>query len=52
VVGSATILLAYALGVTDPLVIVALGVIVGFVPAAITWVVVNVRKSRKPPPAP
>jgi hypothetical protein len=48
VVGAATLLIVRALGVTDPDVIVALGVIVGFVPAAVTWVVVAVRKSREP----
>jgi hypothetical protein len=44
VVGAATLLIVGALGVTDPDTIIALGVIVGFVPAAITWVVVNLRR--------
>jgi type II secretory pathway component PulF len=48
VAGAATLLIAYALGVTDPAVFMALGVIVGFVPAAITWAVVNLRKARTP----
>jgi hypothetical protein len=48
VVGAATLLLAYALGVTDPTTYMALGVIVGFVPAAVTWIVVMVRKARTP----
>lgn len=43
--GAATLLIVRALGVSDPDVIVALGVIVGFVPAAITWAVVNLRRS-------
>lgn len=43
-VGAATLLLVRLLGVTDVEVIVALGVLVGFVPAAITWLVVKVRK--------
>jgi hypothetical protein len=48
VVGAATLLIVGALGVTDPDTIIALGVIVGFVPAAVTWVVVMVRKARTP----
>lgn len=37
------LLVAYALGLNDPTVVVALGVVIGFVPAAITWIVVTVR---------
>ena len=43
VASSVALLVAYLLGVTDPGVIVALGVVVGFIPAAITWVV-NLRR--------
>lgn len=43
VAGAATLLLVRAFGVTDPDVIVALGVLVGVVPAGITWLVVTVR---------
>ena len=45
--GSAAILLAHVLGVTDPATIVALGVIVGAVPAAVTWLV-ELRRSKTP----
>jgi hypothetical protein len=46
------VLLAWAFGVTDPAVIAALGVVVGFTPAAITWAVTSFRKpSKLPPPA-
>ena len=43
VASSVALLVAYIAGVTDPGVIVALGVVVGFIPAAITWVV-NLRR--------
>lgn len=38
------LLLVHVLGATDPDVIVALGVVVGFVPAAVTWVVTLARR--------
>lgn len=38
------LLLARLLGLDDPLYIAAIGVVVGFVPAAITWLVVTLRK--------
>jgi hypothetical protein len=44
VAGAVAILLAWALGVDNPAIIAALGVVVGFVPAAITWTVATVRK--------
>lgn len=46
VAGAATLLLVRAFGVTDPDVIVALGVVVALVPAAITWIVNLIRKPR------
>jgi hypothetical protein len=39
VAGSAALLIAHTLGVTDPTTIVAIGVVIGFVPSAVTWVV-------------
>ncbi len=43
-VGAVTLLLVHLLGVDDPDVIVALGVIVGAVPAIVTWSVGLVRR--------
>jgi hypothetical protein len=43
VASALALLVAHLLGVSDATVIVALGVVVGFVPAAITWAVVLVR---------
>lgn len=40
VAGAIALLVAHLLGVDDATVIVALAVVVGFVPAAITWLVV------------
>lgn len=42
--GAVALLLAHALGVTDPDVYLALGVVVGFVPAAVTWIVTLARQ--------
>lgn len=39
VAGALALLLAHLAGVNDPATIVALGVVIGFVPAAITWAV-------------
>jgi hypothetical protein len=39
-----TLLVARAFGVTDPNILAALGAVVGFVPAAITWIVATVRR--------
>ena len=41
--GAVAILLAGLLGVTNPTTIVALGVVVGALPAAVTWTVELVR---------
>jgi hypothetical protein len=43
VAGAFAVLLAHLLGVTDPDAIVALAVVVGFVPAAVTWLVTLLR---------
>jgi hypothetical protein len=40
------LLLAYILGIKDVELVVALGVAIGFVPAAITWLVVMIRGER------
>lgn len=41
--GSVGLLIAYALGLDDPAVIVAIGAVLGCVPAAITWLVELLR---------
>ena len=46
--GAVAILLAGLLGVTDPATIVALGVIVGALPAVVTWAVELLRGRRQP----
>ena len=46
IAGAVTILLVHALGVTDVNTIVALGIVVGFVPAAVTWAVALIRNHR------
>lgn len=43
VAGSVALLIAHLLGLTDPGLIVSLAVVVGFIPAAITWAVNLVR---------
>lgn len=43
VAGSIGLLIAYALGLDDPAVIVAIGAVLGFVPAAITWTIELIR---------
>lgn len=51
-VGAAVALLVgHLLGITDAATLTALGVVVGAVPAAVTWVVVRARR-RKTPTAP
>lgn len=47
VAGALAILVAYLFGVDDPEVIVALAIVLGFVPAAVTWVVVLVREREQ-----
>jgi hypothetical protein len=46
VAGAVALLISYFAGVTDAGVVVAIGVVVGFVPAAITWAV-NLARGRK-----
>lgn len=43
VASSIALLIGYALGVKDAGVLVAIGVVIGFVPAAITWITNLVR---------
>ncbi len=42
--GAVTLLVVHLAGVTDPEVIVALGVVVGALPAVVTWIVGLVRR--------
>ena len=42
------LLLAYILGINDVEIVVALGVAIGFLPAAITWLVVTFRGQSEP----
>jgi hypothetical protein len=44
VAGSVALLVGYFAGIHDAGVLTALGVVFGFVPAAITWAVVTFRK--------
>lgn len=44
--GSVAILVAHLLGITDPSTIVAMGVIVGALPALVTWLVALRRHRR------
>lgn len=41
--GSVVLIVGRAAGITDPDVLVAMGVIVGFIPAGITWLVGTIR---------
>lgn len=41
--GAVVLLIAWLAGVTDPALIVALGVVVGSIPAMVTWSVVLLR---------
>lgn len=41
---AAGLVLGYALGINDPAILVALGVVVGAVPAAVTFVVTTFRQ--------
>lgn len=44
VAAAVAVLIAHLLGVTDPTTLTAIAVVIGFIPAAITWIVVKVRK--------
>jgi hypothetical protein len=52
VAAAVAFLIARLLGVTDAATVTALGTVVGFIPAAITWAVVQFRKPPAPNPAP
>jgi hypothetical protein len=43
VTAAVAVLIAYLAGLREPSVIIALTVVIGFVPAAITWLVVTLR---------
>lgn len=46
ITGSVALLIGRAAGIDDPDTLVALGALVGFLPAAITWLTVTVRGER------
>jgi hypothetical protein len=52
VAGAVAFLILAALGVDNPAVLIALGLVVGAVPAAITWAVELARRSPEVPPPP
>jgi hypothetical protein len=43
IAGSLAFLICYIAGVDDPGVLAALGTVLGFIPAVVTWIVVLVR---------
>lgn len=47
VAGAAAILVAHVLGVTDATVVTALAVVLGVVPAAVTWLVTITRRRQE-----
>lgn len=46
IAGSVAFLICYIAGVDDPAVLAALGTIIGFIPAVVTWIVVTVRSGK------
>jgi NhaP-type Na+/H+ or K+/H+ antiporter len=46
IAAAAAFLIARILGLTDPMTVTAIGVVVGCIPAAVTWIV---HLRRKPP---
>lgn len=44
-------LIGYILGIHDPGILIAIAMVIGFVPAAITWLVTTLRKPPAPAPA-
>lgn len=46
IAGSIGLLVGRAAGIKDPDTLVAIGVVLGFVPAAITWLVTLIRTNR------
>lgn len=46
IAGSIGLLIAKAAGIEDPDTIVAIGAVVGFIPAVITWIVEIIRSAR------
>jgi hypothetical protein len=47
--GAMAFLIVSILGVDDPAVLTALGIVIGFIPAAVTAIVVFVQKSKDKP---
>jgi hypothetical protein len=50
VAGALALLVARAAGLTDPNMIVALATVIGFAPAAVTWLVELLRSTGQPAP--
>lgn len=46
IAGAFALLICHLFGVDDPDVLVAIGLVIGFIPAAITWLVVTIRQAR------
>ena len=46
VAAAIALLIAWLAGVDDPGVIAAIGIVVGFIPAAVTWLVVTLRGKK------
>jgi hypothetical protein len=40
---SVALLICWAAGVDDPAVLAAIGIVIGFIPSAVTWLVVTIR---------
>lgn len=50
--GAVAVLLGHILGINDAGTLAAFAVVVGLIPAAVTWIVTLVRKKPAAPPAP
>jgi len=50
--GAVALLASRLAGVRDPNTLTSIGAVAGFVPAAITWLVVTLRKPPPPPTTP
>jgi cell division protein FtsW (lipid II flippase) len=46
VAGAIALLIGYVAGIDDRTILTAIGVVIGFIPAAITWLVVTFRKPK------
>jgi hypothetical protein len=47
VAGAIALLIGYFAGIDDAAVLTAMGVVIGFIPAAITWLVTTFRKPKR-----